>query len=245
MLTRAERLAGPGRCAVVLDGSADASAEFEWFAGANDGALAGDELLADALQAWGKVVDDPAVLAWWQEARKDGKPALPVQALRLAPVGVARIDLTQDGWVQGDAGSMPVLLYCDMAEGSGPRGIGGGIDLIAMDAADRTQWQRRTNLTSVLPCDAIVGQIDLNWQLRLFEFPLDWLAAGMPPDSLCVLDWTGAPARELLRLIDGGDLIVVCDSHKAGRKLRRRVRPPRPPLQIVVERPIWRKGDAA
>ncbi len=234
--TIAERLAGPERCAKLLDGSDDMAQRFEWYGFVREAVDSGqDDLLRQAFAAWHRVVDDDRVLAWWQE-RRALKPALPRQLLVDHLVGVMRVELTPgDDWQETPDPQVgfAAIAWCwlDIFRER-------ALDLLVMNPNDPRSWRRRIGQLTILPRDdaVMIRLQEGGARLRLFENPLDWLAAGCQAGSICVLDWDGNAAQELIHAIDRGDAAVICDSHAHGRNIARRVRPRRPALRITAVR---------
>ncbi len=233
----AEQLAGASRAALLLDGTPDSAVRFSsWFCAAWRGALTYD-LTAEAFETWARVLDSPRIFAWWQ-GTAHGKRALPVEALARGLAGAARIESHNPGeWVPAEsppdtrspaAGRLAVtwcMLRGDPAE---------VIDLIAMDPGRPAEHWLRTGLADVLPnADGLLA-LECGQRLRLFRYPLDWLAAGCPVGAFCILDWAGWAAENLLRELDAGTITVFCDDDAHAAELRGLARPKRAGLQLQV-----------
>lgn len=227
----AELLAGPDRAALLLDGSPESGLRFSsWFCAAWRGSLS-YELTSEAFLYWSLVVDRVRVLDWWRGAA-GGKIALPVSALARGFAGAARIEII-DGWQwipaeQPATGRQAIIWAC--LEGD-PAGV---LDLIAMDPADPAAYWLRTGLADVLPLANDLLALEAGQRLRLFRYPLDWLAAGCPAGAFCILDWTGWAAQSLLRELDAGAVTVFCDDDAHAAELRALARPKRAGLRLKV-----------
>lgn len=241
MTSLAERIAGPERCAAVLDGSPAAALRFgAWFVPLWRGVMAGDWLAAEGLRAWDRLTAQPKVMDWFADA--GAGPGLDRQLPGAGPVGVMRIRAAPRRffepaeWGEGEAALVWTVAAGDPAE---------GIDMIAMDPRDPARWWRRTGAAALLGREAELFDLAEGARIRLHEHPLGWLAGGAAPWSFCALDWAAWETRELLNAIGEGRITAVCDSDDHAARLRALARPRRAKLTIEVARAPEPVAEAA
>jgi len=169
-------------------------------------------------------------------------------------VGVARIDGHGDGgWTLADApGDMragravvtiPIFDWQPAMVGDARidaalawRGMPRCVDIVAVDPTARAKRWILNGATWVLCRGDAPGERGAQWpgRIRLFADAFGWLAAGAPAGGYCVIDWTASEALDLLRQVDAGRIEVICDDARHLGWLRRRARPARAKLRLMV-----------
>ena len=228
---RAWRIPESARVAALLAGTAgESGADFwSWFDPAYR-ASPGCDILGAALEAWARVVNGADVLAWW-ESDRGGKIALPSALLRRGLAGAARIAPAEAGWFTFARAEAPAGEAVVTWLAGGPAE---GLDLLAMDPAAPARWWHLTACAEVLPGRRALSDLAPGQAIRLFEYPLAWLAAGCPDGAFCVLHWARPEAQALLADIEAGRFTVVCDSDDHVGRLQALARPRREPLRLRV-----------
>ncbi|MDH3195534.1 MAG: hypothetical protein OEL78_04390 [Hyphomicrobiales bacterium] len=224
----------PARVAELLMAAPDLKGHFwRWFEDAWRAAYLsapGDSLLAAGLEAWARVIGSEKALRWWKNPA-GGKPALPPAALLRGLAGGAYVAPAEQGWFTPAAPGRPdglrAITWTAMDAGA-------GLDIVAMDPADPGRWWRRSCCADILPGRMTLDFLESGQDIRLFETPLAWLAAGCPPGGFCVLDWQSRTGQELLADIDAARYTVICDSDAHAKRLRALARPKRPALRLRV-----------
>ena len=157
----------------------------------------------------------------WLRAR-----GVPMMALHQypGPMGVSRIIPTGRWYELAEGDGIPAYIMPVFVSGA----FSDLLDLIAWTPADPVRWWFRTGDAYALGMEWIDRAEIHDKPLRLFECPLDWLAAG--GSGACVLDWKFAALH--LRRVPA----LQCDSLAFAERVQRTLSFPSPHIPRILVR---------
>ena len=144
---------------------------------------------------------------------------LPGNHLRKPNLSRIRIELYSDGSFSFTPDGR--VAHCIPVPGLGGRTE----DVVAWLPDDPDSWWLHRRVAVVLGMAAVERAEFMHDPLRVFDTPADWIAT--ESEGACILDWSAPLACYL-----PSDGLLLCQSERLARKLRRALTPPTPKVEV-------------